>query len=339
MNADIDISGVVLRTERLTLRPWRQSDLDDFYRYARVDGVGQMAGWKPHESIEESQRILDSFIARRKTFALDRNGRAIGSLGIEEYDEERFPEFSGRKCREIGYVLSREYWGQGLMPEAVGEVIRYLFDQVGLDAIFCGHFIWNRQSGRVQEKCGFRHYAYGRFETKAGTVEDEEFNLLTRDQWIWDRIRTVGGNKKQYLPLLLLADEQENMIDRYLDRGTMFVVEDHGIVKAEAVVTDEGDGVAEIKSLAVAPEFQRRGYGRAMIRFLAKRYKNRFSVLQAGTGDSPLTVPFYERCGFVRHHADRNFFPDHYDHPIFEGGIQLTDMVYLRMPLSGQDAE
>ncbi len=112
-------------------------------------------------------------------------------------------------------------------------------------------------------------------------------------------IKEFCGNKKQLLSLLLLADEQEDMIDRYLERGTMYVLDDDGI-KCECVVTDEGDGVLEIKNLAVEPECQGKGYGRAMIDFIAARYKGQFSVLQVGTGDSPLTVPFYEKCGFVR---------------------------------------
>ena len=188
MNADIDIGGKVLRTERLILRPWRQSDLEDFYAYASVDGVGQMAGWKPHENLEESQRILDRFIEHKRTFALEYRGKAIGSLGIETYDEEAFPEFADKRCRAIGYVLSKEYWGRGLMPEAVREVIRYLFEDVGLDLIFCAHFLSNRQSERVQEKCGFRHYAYGSFETKFNTVEEDETNILTKEDWL----RTKG---------------------------------------------------------------------------------------------------------------------------------------------------
>ncbi len=184
MNAEIDIGGVVLRTRRLLLRPWRQSDLEDFYAYASVDGVGQMAGWKPHESRQESAVILNRFIENKKTFALEFEGKAIGSLGIEKYDEEEFPEFGDKRCRAIGYVLSKEYWGRGLMPEAVAEAIRYLFDEVGLDVIFCGRFLWNRQSWRVQEKCGFRHYAFGTFQTQFGTVEDEEINILTREDWL-----------------------------------------------------------------------------------------------------------------------------------------------------------
>ena len=184
MNTPIEVSNVILKTERMILRPWRQSDLEDFFEYASVDGVGQMAGWPPHENREVSQMILDSFVGKKKTFALEYEGKVIGSLGIEYYNEEKFPELKDVSCRKIGYVLSKDYWGQGLMPEAVREVIRYLFEDVGLDAILCGHFLRNRQSERVQEKCGFRHYAYGTYETRYGTVEQDETNIITREEWL-----------------------------------------------------------------------------------------------------------------------------------------------------------
>lgn len=144
--------------------------------------------------------------------------------------------------------------------------------------------------------------------------------------------REIKENKKQYLSLLLLADEQEDMIDRYIDSGTMYVLDDDG-VKCECVVTDEGEGILEIKNIATEPQYQGKGYARAMIDFISKTYKGSFSVLQVGTGDSPLTVPFYEKCGFVRSHTVRNFFTDNYDHPIYECGVLLTDMVYLRKNL------
>ena len=134
------------------------------------------------------------------------------------------------------------------------------------------------------------------------------------------------------MSLLILADEQGDMINRYIDRGTMYVLDDNG-VKAECVVTDEGGGVLEIKNIAVAPGYQRRGYGKLLIEFLADRYSGKYSVLQAGTGDSPLTIPFYESCGFRRSHVIKNFFTDNYVHPIYECGVQLTDMVYLQRKL------
>ena len=145
-------------------------------------------------------------------------------------------------------------------------------------------------------------------------------------------IRKVETDQKRYLDLLLLADEQEDMVDRYLERGTMYVLEDDG-VKAECVVTDEGDGVLELKNLAVEPASQGRGYGKTLIEFLIRTYADQYVTLQVGTGDSPSTIPFYEACGFYRHHLVKNFFTDHYDHPICECGAQLVDMVYLQRKL------
>ena len=145
-------------------------------------------------------------------------------------------------------------------------------------------------------------------------------------------IREVNENKKQFISLLLLADEQENMIDRYIEKGTMYVLEDDN-VKAECVVTDEGNGILEIKNIAVNPENQGMGYGKTLIDFIASQYADEYSILQVGTGDSPLTIPFYEKCGFVRSHIISNFFIDNYDRPIYESGIQLVDMVYLQRPL------
>lgn len=146
------------------------------------------------------------------------------------------------------------------------------------------------------------------------------------------KIREITDHKKAYVKLLLLADEQEDMIDRYLERGTMYVLEDDG-VKAECVVTDEGDGVLELKNIAVEPAFQGKGYGKAIVDFLIRTYTGRYMVLQVGTGDSPSTIPFYESCGFRRHHLVKNFFTDHYDHPIYEFGVRLVDMVYLQREL------
>ena len=184
MNAPIDISHVTLKTERLLLRPWRQSDLADFNAYASVDGVCQMAGWTPHKSMEESQEILDRFISKKRTFAIEYEGRAIGSLGIEEYNAEKLTELAPLRCREIGFVLAKEHWGKGLMPEAVRAVLRYLFREVGLDAVVCSHYDWNLRSARVQAKCGFLPYREGTQESRIdGSLQHIKINLLRREQW------------------------------------------------------------------------------------------------------------------------------------------------------------
>ncbi|MBO5906613.1 MAG: GNAT family N-acetyltransferase [Clostridia bacterium] len=139
----------------------------------------------------------------------------------------------------------------------------------------------------------------------------------------------IKENKKQYIDLLLLGDESEKMIDRYLERGRMYVLID-GAVVSECVVTDEGDGLLEIKNIATAPKHQGKGYARALIEFVAEAYRTDFSIIQVGTGDSPLTIPFYERCGFTYSHTVKNFFTDNYDHPIYECSRQLVDMIYLK---------
>ena len=151
MNKPIDITGVEIKTERLLLRPFRESDLQDFYEYCKVDGVGQMAGWHPHESIEVSREILRHFLEGKKTFALEYEGKVIGSLGVEKYSEYWFPQLAPYQGRAIGYVLSKAYWGQGLMPEAVNAVINWLFNEEKLDFIIVGHFDRNAQSKRVVE--------------------------------------------------------------------------------------------------------------------------------------------------------------------------------------------
>lgn len=143
------------------------------------------------------------------------------------------------------------------------------------------------------------------------------------------KILKVENDKKRYIDLLLLADEEEKMIDRYLERGDMYVLDDNG-VKAECVVTDEGNGVLEIKNIAVFPQYQGQNYGKKLIEFIIEKYSKDYLVIQVGTGDSPTTISFYEKCGFKKSHIIKDFFIKNYDKPIIENGVQLTDMVYLK---------
>lgn len=183
MNAPIDITGIRLVTERLILRPWQEDDLEDFFAYASIEGVGQMAGWTPHRDIDESRNILVHFIQGKNIFALEHQGKVIGSLGIEMYNEPLYPELSPLTGREIGYVLSKDYWGQGLMPEAVEAVIHYLFETVELDFIIVGHFAQNDRSRRVIVKNGFRYIQTTPYETRYDTVETSLEYILTKEEW------------------------------------------------------------------------------------------------------------------------------------------------------------
>ena len=143
------------------------------------------------------------------------------------------------------------------------------------------------------------------------------------------KIEEVLGDRRRFLDLLLLGDEQESMIDTYLDRGDMFALYDGGL-KGICVVTREGDGIYELKNIATYEECQGQGYGRRLVEYIFEHYRGRCRVMLVGTGDSPRILRFYERCGFTVSHRIENFFLDHYDHPIFDCGEQLVDMVYLR---------
>ena len=161
MYLPIDLKTTTLYTNRLMLRPWTWDDLGDFHAYASVDGVGQMAGWNPHKSVDETRQILTKFMEHGNVFAIEHreDRRVIGSLGLHKPRFESLPggenPYADLRTCEIGYVLAKPYWGQGLMPEAVRRVQTYLFEELAADIVFVCHYNFNRQSRRVIEKCGF----------------------------------------------------------------------------------------------------------------------------------------------------------------------------------------
>ena len=181
MNAEINLTNVLLETDRLILREWEENDLNDFFEYASVDGVGQMAGWQPHKSLEESATILKMFIDGRKTFAvvLKENNKAIGSVGIEKLSTE-VDGYENLTGRELGYVLSKDYWGKGIMPEAVKAVINYCFETAGCDYLLCSCSPQNTQSARVIEKCGFRFVLEKVRKLTDGSTRAARYHILDK---------------------------------------------------------------------------------------------------------------------------------------------------------------
>jgi len=145
-------------------------------------------------------------------------------------------------------------------------------------------------------------------------------------------IRLITDGKQEYMPVLFIADEQADMIEKYLYRGELYALYDPDL-RAVCVLTDEGGGVFELQNIAVLPEYQRRGYGRKLVAHVADSCKGRAKTLMVGTGDSPNTLSFYRNCGFVYSHRIDNYMLTHYDHPIFEDGVQLFDKVYLKMDI------
>ncbi len=146
------------------------------------------------------------------------------------------------------------------------------------------------------------------------------------------KIEKIVEDKKRFLDLLLLADEQEDMIDRYLPQGDMFALYDDAL-KSVCVVLPLDEHTCELKNLATYEHAQGRGYGRALVHYICDHYRHTYRTMLVGTGETPGILAFYERCGFVYSHRVPNFFTDNYDHPMFDGEIQLVDMVYLKKDL------
>ncbi len=178
MNAPVDISHIRLETPRILLRGWQQKDLGDLLEYSRIPEVGQMAGWNAIQTEEEAREVLDSFLREPYTFALEHRetGKVIGSLCLDWLDPD--PELPDANVLIFGYDLHKDFWGQGLMPESIRAAIPYCFETLKADYIRIGAYVWNRQSQRVAEKCGFRYWKTWEVGLKDGRTETEHLYLL-----------------------------------------------------------------------------------------------------------------------------------------------------------------
>ncbi len=149
-------------------------------------------------------------------------------------------------------------------------------------------------------------------------------------------IQQVTENKRTYMDILLLADPQEDMIERYLDQSDLFVLSEEGVIKTVCAVQMLKDRRCEIKNIATVEEEQGKGYGRNMIHYVCEHYSDRCDMMYVGTGNSRKTLEFYKKCGFVNSHILAGFFTDNYTEPIYEDGVQLVDMVYLKKQLESE---
>ena len=178
---------MTMETERVLLRPWREEDAEECFRYARDPRVGPAAGWPPHASAEESRRIIREVLAVPETWAVvwKETGLPVGSVGLHfgsdlaKEDDEA----------ELGYWLGVPYWGRGIMPEAAGEILRHAFEDLGLQRVWCGYYDGNEKSKRVQEKLGFRYMGSSDAVPvpQMGEIRKGHRNLLTREEWLSGR--------------------------------------------------------------------------------------------------------------------------------------------------------
>lgn len=175
----------MLETERLLLRPWEESDAEELYKYAKDPSVGPIAGWPAHTSVEESRKIIREVLSVSETYAIiwKETGLPIGAIGIKTGDQTDLTDAED-EC-ELGYWLGVPYWGQGIMPEAVKEVLRYGFEELGMKTIWCAYYDGNNKSKRVQEKCGFKyhHTTEGIEVTLLNEVRTGHVNCLTKEEW------------------------------------------------------------------------------------------------------------------------------------------------------------
>ena len=197
---------MTLTTERLILRPWEESDAEDLYEYAKDERIGPPTGWPAHTSVRNSLDIIRTVLAAPETYAvcLKENGKAIGSIGlmIGEQSNIGLPDTEA----EIGYWIGVPFWGQGLIPEGVTEIIRHAFEDLHLENLWCGYFEGNDKSKRVQEKCGFT-YQYTNTDAEWVKMMDrrtEHISKLTREEWM---------RRKNY------QDINAQTIDRWIEEG------------------------------------------------------------------------------------------------------------------------
>lgn len=218
MRVSVDIGSIVLKTPRLTLRAFSKDDLEDFYDYAKEPGLGESAGWFHHESIEDSKKILDNFIENSRTFAIEFKDKVIGSIGLEDYDQEFLSAYKDEKMIELGFVIGKDYQGKGLMTEALEEVIKFLFDQIGIDIIVAGHFRGNFKSKKLQMKLGFKYYSSHLVNTQMKTTELVHVNLLRKDDFA-----TYLEKKREKLEKDKEIKKQKQIIRRFeLKKGEDF---------------------------------------------------------------------------------------------------------------------
>ena len=174
----------MLETKRLILRPWQESDAEFLYEYAKDPAVGPPAGWPPHTSVENSCEIIRKALSAPETYAVClKDGKPIGSVGLKL---KGYTDMTDREDEcELGYWIGKPFWGQGLIPEAARELLRYAFEELNMRAVWCGYYDGNEKSHRVQEKLGFvyRYTTHDLDVPLMGEKRTGHTSLLTKEQW------------------------------------------------------------------------------------------------------------------------------------------------------------
>lgn len=330
-----------LITERLEFSQLRQEDLNALKILLGDPEI--MYAWEHGFTEAEVQAWLNENIRRYGcegysywAVRLKNTGSLIGVMGIlKEWVE-------GKEYTGIGYILHKHYWQQGYACEGAVALCQYAFHKLQLPVLTAQIRTNNFASQHVAARLGMQ--AANKFmKVYRGQEMPHFLYVLQRESWLQSGsdstvLQLITSAKKSFLQLLLLGDEDEKMLDKYLERGDMFALY-QGDLKATVVVTQEKSDVFEIKNVAVWPQCQRCGYGRFLVTEMCRLYSRWGVRMLVGTGDVREALSFYESCGFTRSYVLKNFFTDNYSQPIFENGILLKDMVYLERALKKESIQ
>lgn len=239
MDIKVDFTDLVIKTDRLVLRAFNDNDLEDLYDYAKTPGLGEMAGWPHHKSIEDSKEVLERFKKNKDVLAIEKDGKVIGSIGLHPVDFEFYKEFEDKKGKEIGFVLSEDFHRQKIMTEAVKAVMKYAFEDLGLDYISAGYFRGNFKSRWFQQKLGFAYYGSHVVKVAMGSLEPTHQTIFTKEDYFSNKTGKVE-NKKKTKPReeLVLKSERETIKRLHFEKEDEFDYENQN--KTCYIVVIEG---------------------------------------------------------------------------------------------------
>ena len=301
MKIIIDTTKIVIETERLVLRAFAESDLVDFNAYASVPGVGEMAGWRHHSSIETSTIILRALIDSKMVFALYHKAmdKVIGSLGLHNSWADEDFRYKHLKIKEIGFVLAKDFWGQGLMPEAVRAFIDYCFKELGIEALTCGHFIENNQSKRVIEKIGFEFVKHGEYHAKQleKTCKDMRY-ILIHNSKIPGKIRYAEPEDHSWLEPRDQYISGET-IKTKIDAKEVLVISVDNCLIGWLRYNLFWDFVPFITMLNIENEYQGKGFGKQLVNYWENEMKEkRHMSVMTSTQSVEEAQHFYRKLGY-----------------------------------------
>ena len=224
MDIKVDFTDLIIKTDRLILRAFNDNDLEDFYEYAKTPGLGEMAGWPHHESIDNTREVLERFKKNKDVLAIEMDGKVIGSLGLHSVDAEFYKDFEDKKGKEIGFVLSEAFQRQKIMTEAVKALMKYAFEELDLDYISAGYFRNNFKSRSFQKKLGFTYYGSHIVKIPLGILAPVHQTIFTKEDYQNNKIVHVEERKNSKASQELVLKSDSEIIKRlYFEKENEFV--------------------------------------------------------------------------------------------------------------------